>query len=155
MSMIKRKKRLIPELNTASLPDLIFTVLFFFLIVTHLRQDQMKVKYETPQGTNLEKLTRKSNTSYIYVGKPINNQGETTGDKPVIQLNDKIATVDDIASFISNERKHSSAEDLEKMIVDIKADKDVKMGMIVDIKQALRKRNALKIRYSAKEKGKD
>ena len=70
-------------------------------------------------------------------------------------MNDKIATVDDIASFISNERKHSSAEDLEKMIVDIKADKDVKMGMIVDIKQALRKRNALKIRYSAKEKGKD
>ena len=71
--MIKDKRRTIPMLNTASLPDLIFTVLFFFLIVTHLRQDQMKVKYETPEGTKLEKLTRRSATSYIYVGKPIGN----------------------------------------------------------------------------------
>ena len=59
MSMFRRKGKTMPELNTASLPDLIFTVLFFFLIVTHLRHDQLKVKFETPQGVKLEKLTRK------------------------------------------------------------------------------------------------
>lgn len=153
--MIKDKRRAIPELNTASLPDLIFTVLFFFLIVTHLRQDQMRVRYETPEGTKLEKLTRRSSTSYIYVGQPIDNLGKVKSGEMVIQLNDKIATVDDIASFVANERKNASAEDLNRMVFDIKADRNVKMGTITDIKQMLRKNNALRIRYSAQEKGKE
>ncbi len=153
--MTKDKRRAIPELNTASLPDLIFTVLFFFLIVTHLRQDQMRVRYETPEGTKLEKLTRRSSTSYIYVGQPIDNLGKVKSGEMVIQLNDKIATVDDIASFVANERKNASAEDLNRMVFDIKADRNVKMGTITDIKQMLRKHNALRIRYSAQEKGKE
>lgn len=153
--MIKDKRRAIPELNTASLPDLIFTVLFFFLIVTHLRQDQMRVRYETPEGTKLEKLTRRSSTSYIYVGQPIDNLGKVKSGEMVIQLNDKIATVDDIASFVANERRNASAEDLNRMVFDIKADRNVKMGTITDIKQMLRKHNALRIRYSAQEKGKE
>ena len=153
--MIQDKRRAIPELNTASLPDLIFTVLFFFLIVTHLRQDQMRVRYETPEGTKLEKLTRRSSTSYIYVGQPIDNLGKVKSGEMVIQLNDKIATVDDIASFVANERKNASAEDLNRMVFDIKADRNVKMGTITDIKQMLRKHNALRIRYSAQEKGKE
>ena len=102
--MKKNKKRSIPMLNTASLPDLIFTVLFFFLIVTHLRQDQMRVKYETPEGTKLEKLTRRSSASYIYVGKPVDNLGKVKSGEMVIQLNDKISTVDDIASCVRHER---------------------------------------------------
>lgn len=155
MSMFRRKGKTMPELNTASLPDLIFTVLFFFLIVTHLRHDQLKVKFETPQGVKLEKLTRKSLTSYIYVGKPIDNYGNVKGDETVIQLNDKIATIEDISSFIKLERSEASAEDLSRMIVDIKADKNVKMGTIVDIKLMLRRQNALTIRYSAREKGED
>lgn len=153
--MIKDKKRSIPMLNTASLPDLIFTVLFFFLIVTHLRQDQMRVKYETPEGTKLEKLTRRSSASYIYVGKPVDNLGKVKSGEMVIQLNDKISTVDDIASFVRHERENASAEDLNRMVFDIKADRNVKMGTITDIKQALRKHNALKIRYSAQEKDND
>ena len=153
--MIKDKRRATPELNTASLPDLIFTVLFFFLIVTHLRQDQMRVRYETPEGTKLEKLTRRSSTSYIYVGQPIDNLGKVKSGEMVIQLNDKIATIDDIASFVANQRKNASAEDLNRMVFDIKADRNVKMGTITDIKQMLRKHNALRIRYSAQEKGKE
>lgn len=153
--MIKDKKRSIPMLNTASLPDLIFTVLFFFLIVTHLRQDQMRVKYETPEGTKLEKLTRRSSASYIYVGKPVDKLGKVKSGEMVIQLNDKISTVDDIASFVRHERENASAEDLNRMVFDIKADRNVKMGTITDIKQILRKHNALKIRYSAQEKDND
>lgn len=144
-----------PELNTASLPDLIFTVLFFFLIVTHLRHEEVKVKYETPQGQKLEKLTRKSATLHIYVGQPMDNAGNAKGGDMVVQLNDKIATIDDIATFIANERRNASAEDLNRMVVDLKADKRARMGMIVDIKQMLREQNALKIRYSAQESGQD
>ena len=63
----QQKKRKVPGLNTASLPDLIFTVLFFFMIVTHLRSVPVKVKYQTPQGTELKKLTKKSTTTYVFI----------------------------------------------------------------------------------------
>lgn len=69
--MFRRRDHEVPGLNTASLPDLIFTVLFFFMIVTHMREVQVKVKYQVPQGTELERLTKKSAVSYIYIGKPL------------------------------------------------------------------------------------
>ena len=52
-------KRDVPGLNLASLPDLIFTVLFFFMIVTHMRDVNPKVRYEVPQGTELSKTANK------------------------------------------------------------------------------------------------
>ena len=64
MSMFKRRKYEVPGLNTASLPDLIFTVLFFFMIVTHMQKVAVKVKYQVPQGTELTRLTKKS--AYLY-----------------------------------------------------------------------------------------
>ena len=67
MSMFKRKDHSVPGLNTASLPDLIFTVLFFFMIVTHMKENQMKVKYQVPEGTKLERLAKKSTISHIYI----------------------------------------------------------------------------------------
>ena len=98
MSMFKRTRREIPELNTSSLPDLIFTVLFFFMIVTHMRKVTLKVKYQVPQGTELTRLTKKTAVSYIYIGKPVTGtvQGNT-----VIQLNDKYATTTDIIDYIA------------------------------------------------------
>ena len=73
MSMFRRRRRQdVPALNTASLPDLIFTVLFFFMIVTHMRQVTLKVQYQVPAGTELTKLTKKSAVTYIYIG----NRGE-------------------------------------------------------------------------------
>ena len=60
--------REMPELNTSSLPDLIFTILFFFMIVTTMREVTLKVKFTVPTGTELEKLEKKSAVSFIYVG---------------------------------------------------------------------------------------
>ena len=132
--MIKDKKRSIPMLNTASLPDLMSRGVFFFLVVAHLRQDHRRVTYETPEGTKLEKLTRRSSASYIYVGKPVDNPGKVKSGEMVIQLNDKISTVDDIASFVRHERENASAEDLNRMVFDINADRNVKMGTITVFK---------------------
>lgn len=154
MSMFKRKMREMPGLNTASLPDLIFTVLFFFMIVTHMRREEVKVHYEVPQGTELTKLTKKSTVSYIYIGKPTKQMQAVAGTDTRIQLNDKYATTDDIAAYISAERSRMSPEDRKKMTVSIKADRDTRMGIITDVKQALRRSNALNINYSATEKQK-
>lgn len=154
MSMFKRKPREIPALNTASLPDLIFTVLFFFMIVTHMRKEEVKVHYEVPQGTELQKLTKKSTVSYIYIGRPTKDQQPVAGTATRIQLNDKLATPNDIGAYIASERARMSPEDRKRMTVSIKADKDTRMGIITDVKQALRRSNALNINYSATEERK-
>lgn len=146
MSMFKRKDHSVPVLNTASLPDLIFTVLFFFMIVTHMKENQMKVKFQEPQGTKLERLTKKSTVSHIYIGKPFKG-----GQQDVVQVNDRIVEASEVEDFIAAERKRMSPEDVKKMTVSIKADRKANMGVITDVKQSLRRANALKILYSGKK----
>ena len=146
MSMFKRKDHSVPGLNTASLPDLIFTVLFFFMIVTHMKENQMKVKYQVPEGTKLERLAKKSTSSHIYIVKPYKGGGITA-----VQVNDKIVDVAEIEDFIAAERKRMSPDDAKQMTVSIKADKKADMGVITDVKQSLRRANALKILYSGRK----
>ena len=146
MSMFKRKDHSVPGLNTASLPDLIFTVLFFFMIVTHMKENQMKVKYQVPQGTKLERLAKKSTVSHIYIGKPYKGGGDNA-----VQVNDKIVDAADVEDFIAAERKRMAPDDAKNMTVSIKADKKADMGVVTDVKQSLRRANALKILYSGKK----
>ena len=146
MSMFKRKDHSVPGLNTASLPDLIFTVLFFFMIVTHMKENQMKVKYQVPQGTKLERLAKKSTVSHIYIGKPYKGGGDNA-----VQVNDKIVDAADVEDFIAAERKRMAPDDAKNMTVSIKADKKADMGIVTDVKQSLRRANALKILYSGKK----
>lgn len=146
MSLFKRKDHSVPGLNTASLPDLIFTVLFFFMIVTHMKENQMKVKYQVPQGTKLERLAKKSTVSHIYIGKPYKGGGDNA-----VQVNDKIVDAADVEDFIAAERKRMAPDDAKNMTVSIKADKKADMGVVTDVKQSLRRANALKILYSGKK----
>ena len=147
--------RSVPGLNTAALPDLIFTVLFFFMIVTHMRDVELKVQYKVPQGTELEKLTRKSTVSFIYMGPPAKRLQPTMGTATRIQLNDKYATVDDIGRFVEQERSRMSPRDRERMTISIKADRSTDMGVVTDVKQALRRANALVVNYSSKEEAEE
>ena len=131
----KTGKRGMPTLNTSSLPDLIFTLLFLFKI---------------PQGTELEKLEKKSLVTFIYVGKPTAEFRKKLGSESRIQLNDAYAEVDEIQAYVTNERSSMKEEDQPFMTVSLKIDQDTKMGIVTDIKQALRQAYALKINYSAR-----
>ena len=142
-----RHRKHIPMLNTASLPDLIFTVLFFFMIVTHMRKVTLKVKYQTPQGTELTRLVKKSTVTYLFVGK---NNGNS--DSISIQVNDKITSLALLEDYIIAERSGMSSEDREQMVVAIKADHGVPMGLISDVKQALRRAKVYHISYIGEEK---
>ncbi len=146
----KTGKREMPALNTSSLPDLIFTLLFFFMIVTTMREVTLKVEFQVPTATELEKLEKKSLVTFVYVGKP--QQGELRrkmGSESRIQLNDKFADVAEIQDYITQERTSMREEDQPFMTVSLKIDKDTRMGIVTDIKQALRQAYALKINYSA------
>ncbi len=152
--MYNRLRRGVPVLNTSSLPDLIFTVLFFFMVVTHMRKTTIKVQYRVPQGTELTRLTKKSAVSYIYIGKaPRSAQpAAATTDGYSIQLNDKLASPDDIADYIAAERQRMSPDDRTRQTVSLKADQGTRMSLVTDVKQALRKANVRKISYSAEYK---
>lgn len=146
MSMFMQRRRSVPRLNTSSLPDLIFTILFFFMIVTHMRKVSLKVKYQIPAGTELTRLTKKSTVSYIYIGQPVNLPDS---DGVRIQMNDKYVSVAEVTDYVTEERNAMSPEDARAMTVSIKADRQTDMGTVTDVKQALRKANALRINYSA------
>lgn len=144
MSMFRRIDRQVPSLNTASLPDLIFTVLFFFMIVTHMRTETVRVQFRQPQGTELTRLVKKTVATHIYIGTP---QGARSG--MAIQMNDKYVQIDEIEQYMEFVVAHLSPEDRERMTVSLKADRATKMHVITGVKQALRRAGALKINYSA------
>ena len=143
----KKGSREMPEMNTSSLPDLIFTILFFFMIVTTMREVTLKVKFTVPAGTELEKLEKKSAVSFIYVGPPTDQLRATMGSGTRIQLNDRFAEPNEIMDFVAQERAGMSDQAAQQ--ISLKVDQKTKMGIITDIKQVLRKSWALKINYSA------
>lgn len=145
----KEEKKEAPALSTSSLPDIIFMLLFFFMAVTTMKEVTYKVRVAPPSATELQKLENKSLVRYVYVGKPMDQFKGVFGSETRIQLNDQFADVTEIEEYITNERTAMKEEDQAVMTVSIKADKDTKMGIITDIKQALRRAYALKINYQA------
>jgi len=145
MSKFKKKKKGMPGISTASLPDIVFMLLFFFMVTTVMRETEMKIKKpQLPKATEVQKLEKKSLVNYIYVGK--SKDGSVKGDQ--IQLNDKISSVDQVPAFIFQVRSKHSESDIPKLTTSIKADVEANVGTITDIKQKLRDVNALKINYS-------
>ena len=150
MSKFKQKQgKATPEISTASLPDIIFILLFFFMVVTVMRKLEIMVENKLPEATELTKLQKKSLVSYIYVGKPLKKYEPKMGTAPRIQLNDQFKDVDDVPSFIESERAKMTELTKSKLIVALRVDQKVKMGIISDVKEKLRDVNALKINYSA------
>ena len=150
MAKIRRNdKREMPALNTSSLPDIIFMLLFFFMSVTSMKEVTYKVSIQNPQATELTKLEKKSLVRYIYVGTPTAEFRKQYGAETRIQLDDAFADAREIGDYIINERSSMKESDQGLMTVSIKADKETKMGIIADIKQELRRAYALKINYAA------
>jgi len=149
MGKFSKKDRSIPELNTSSLPDLIFTTLFFFMVITTMRETEVLVEVRVPGATELVKLEKKSLVSAIYIGKPNRSMRARFGTESRIQLNDKFAETSEISSFIGAEKAALSEKDQPLMTVSMRVDKNTKMGIVTDVKEALREALALKINYSA------
>lgn len=137
-----------PAISTASLPDIVFMLLFFFMVTTVMREVTLKVKVITPKATEVNKLERKSLVSYIYIGEPIKALQGQFGTAPRIQLNDAFASKNDIIQFVEAEREQTNPAEVPLMTFSLKVDKEAEMGIVTDVKQELRQANALKINYS-------
>ena len=140
------------------MPDLIFTVLFFFMIVTHMRTETPRLKFETPQGKELSDPRDKYEMVNLYIGK--DNEGNY-----LLQVGDDIVSLEQLGQAIRHARGKVQAAPMEgaegepnaapNTVINIRADRDTPMGFITDVKQTLRRNGFLSIRYNATEKKKE
>lgn len=146
MSRFKKKGgKETPGISTASLPDIIFMLLFFFMVTTVMRETELLVKVSSPSAKEVQKLEKKSLVSFIYIGEPVQSK---LGTNTRMQLNDAFGSVDAIPEFIAKEREARDEADRKFLTTSLKVDKDTKMGIVTDIKQKLRQVGAFKINYS-------
>jgi biopolymer transport protein ExbD len=150
MAVMKKKgEREVPAMSTTSLPDVVYIILFFFMLSTSMRDQELMVKYRLPEATEVQKLEKKNLVSYIHIGVPVLHMQAKYGTAPLIQLNDSYKTTKDILDFAAAERDKLSEADRASMTICLKADGGTKMGIIADVKQELRRANALKISYAS------
>ena len=133
----------VPSLNMASMPDLIFTVLFFFMIVTHMRSDEVKVRLQVPQGTEVQKLANRPSVVNVYVGQ-LDGQWQ-------VQVNGDVVRPDDITARIEQIRKRMAPENAEHLTISFRADRKAPMRVVNQVKRTLQRSYALRINYSATE----
>jgi len=148
----KKRGSASPEVSTASLPDIIFMLLFFFMVVTVLRDSELKVKVSTPYATQLTKLEEKSLVNYLYIGRPTLKYQSVYGTKPRLQLGDKFATIAEIPLFLEKHKVKVPEAKRPRITSSLRVDGEVTMGIVQDAKTQLRKSGQLRVNYSAKKR---
>lgn len=150
MSKFKKKANVKQDIPTSSMPDVVFMLLFFFMVTTQLRETSIDVKQELPSATQLRKLQRKSLIAYLYIGEP--KKTEQYGTEPKIQANDVFITPKEIGQWVYTEKSKLDELERDQITVSLKVDSETKRGIISDVEMELRKANARKILYSTRER---
>ena len=148
----KKRGKAKPAISTASLPDIVFILLFFFMVITKMRETELMVDVKVPQATELEKLEQKSLVHYIYIGRPQKRFQDIYGTAPRIQLGDKFATTADLALFVENHKQTVQPNLRGRITSSLRVDGDITMGIVQDVKIQLRKIGQLKLNYAATKK---
>ena len=141
----KSGKKEVPQVSTSSLPDIVYMLIFFFMITTSMRDVELKVKTALPKATEIAKLEKKALVSSIYIGPP---RDAKLGTESRIQLNDQFARPEDIPDWVLQEREARSEADRPFLTTALKVHKETRMGIVTDVKQELRKVGAFRINYT-------
>jgi biopolymer transport protein ExbD len=145
MATFGKKEKSLPAISTASLPDIVFMLLFFFMVTTKLRETDVLVNVSLPAATQLQKLENKNLVSYIYIGKP---KEAKFGQEPRIQINDVIITPEQIPDLVAQERSKLKENERDDLVISMKVDRNAKVGILTDVKQQLREADARQINYA-------
>ncbi|TAF64806.1 MAG: biopolymer transporter ExbD [Cytophagales bacterium] len=148
MATFKKSEKPTPAISTASLPDIVFMLLFFFMVVTKMREQEINVKQRIPEATQLQTIEQKSLVSYIYVGEP---KKRSMGKEARIQVNDVFTTPEGIPQYVQQERSKLKENERPLITMSLKVDEAVKMGLLTDVKLQLREADARKINYSTRK----
>ena len=147
MSKFKKKANTKQDIPTSALPDIIFMLLFFFMVTTVLREVTINVKQRIPDATQLRKLQRKSLVSYLYIGEP--KKTDLWGNEPRVQANDVFIEPKDVTLWVTQEKDKLNEVERDQITIAMKVDGEAKRGLISDVEFELRKANARKLLYTA------
>ena len=150
MSKFKKKANTKQEIPTSSMPDVVFMLLFFFMVTTKMRETSINVEQRMPQATQLRTLAKKSLISYLYIGAP--KKPDQFGREPKIQANDTFIEPKGVIQWVNSERAKLDEVDRDAITISLKADVESKRGLIADVETELRKANARKLLYSANQR---
>ncbi|HZY80908.1 MAG TPA: biopolymer transporter ExbD [Cyclobacteriaceae bacterium] len=151
MAKFKKKAQTKQEIPTSSMPDVVFMLLFFFMVTTQLRKTSIEVYQRIPEATQLRKLIRKSLVAELYIGAP--KKQEQYGTEPKIQANDAFIDTKDIIQWVNTQKDNLAENERDQMTVSLKVDSEAKRGILADVETELRKGNARKVLYTTREKG--
>lgn len=132
MKFAKKRSNSKAEIPTASMSDIIFILLLFFMVTTTLREVDVLVQYSLPEAKAIEKIENKRLVSYLWIGRDER-----------IQLNDAIVKLEEVQDIMYNKRVS-----LPNVIVSLRIDKNSSMGIVTDVQQKLRRADARRINYS-------
>ena len=150
MSKFKKKAQTKQEIPTSSMPDVVFMLLFFFMVTTKMRETNINVEQRMPQATQLKKLAKKSLVAYLYIGAP--KKVDQFGVEPKIQANDVFIEPKTIIQWVNSEKSKQDEVDRDAVTVSLKVDGQAKRGLIADVETELRRANARRILYSANQR---
>ena len=150
MSKFKKKTQVKQEIPTSSMPDVVFMLLFFFMVTTQLRETTIDVQQHIPEATQMRKLLRKTLVTNLYIGEP--RKIDQFGKEPKIQADDVFIEPKDIILWVSRQRDLLPENERDQMTVALKVDNESKRGIIADVESELRKANARKILYTTLQK---
>ncbi len=146
--MMRKSERPSTEIPTSALPDIIFILLFFFMVTTKLKTAEVKVKQEFPAITQIQKLERENQAAYIFVGAPLDTR---YGRTPLVEVNGTFISPIRISEFVKTERERMGEKaNLIQWVV--KSDKNAKMGLMNDVKKELRDVDARDLFFVAERK---
>ena len=150
----KEGKKELPAFNSSSMSDIVFMFLFFFMVITTMRESTLFVRTIIPAATEVQKLEKKSLIANINIGPPQKEFVAKLGPEPRIQLNDQFADARDIVEFVETEKQGRDEADRNMITWSLKVDESVRMGVVTDVKQELRKASAFKVNYSTRKQAK-
>lgn len=151
MKISKKTTNRLPAISTASLPDIVFMLLFFFMTVTTINDNTLLVDNDLPTADQVKELTKKDRIIEIFIGKPAPHLSGVLGTEPKIQLDDRLAQVNEVGAYVLSELDKKPDAIRSLVTVSLKVDKNVNVGIVSDIKQELRKVNLLKVNYTTYE----
>ena len=150
MAKFKKKTKTSVSISVASLPDIVFMLLFFFMVTTVLREQDILVEQRLPQATQLQTLQKKTLISFLYIGEPRN--AALYGTEPRIQANDALITTNDIVLWVNQEKDALSEAERDMITISLKVDREVKMGPVSDVQFELREADARRVLYASTQR---
>lgn len=139
-----KKSRIKQEIPTASLPDIIFMLLIFFMVTTVLREVDLQVRVQLPDAEAIQKIEQKRLVSYVYIGP------ERLGNN---QLGESRVQIDDALVPELTEIRQIMFRRLQeepRTIISLRVDEESETGILYDVQQELREAGTLRINYSTK-----